>query len=223
MVKAYLRYEFQGAFGVVTSGAPSCFDASGKLLITSALENVAAWNIKQGTQVRARARWRRARGGLARRGLWGAAGSIVAVAHCTCSLSQAKLLVPGVGEASSSTTSTSAPAEVTCIARAPGASQQIAVGYADGAVRACHRSRRHHQERCCTPHAQGRKASLAAPKRQTQACKAPGPLPVALARLHTSPCDSRPAAPNPAAASLFSSRAMALQRAAHDSTHLLSH
>jgi U3 small nucleolar RNA-associated protein 12 len=51
MVKAYLRYEFTGAFGVITSGAPSCWDASGKLLITSALENVAIWNVKQGTQV----------------------------------------------------------------------------------------------------------------------------------------------------------------------------
>jgi hypothetical protein len=53
MVKAYLRYEFEGAFGVVTSGARSCFDVSGKLFITSALDNVIVWNVKQGTQARA--------------------------------------------------------------------------------------------------------------------------------------------------------------------------
>ena len=51
MVKAYLRYDFTGAFGVITSTANPEFDASGKQLITGALENVVVWNIKQGTQV----------------------------------------------------------------------------------------------------------------------------------------------------------------------------
>lgn len=53
MVKAYLRYEHDGSFGVITSGANPCYDASGKLLITSALENVAVWNLKQGSLVSA--------------------------------------------------------------------------------------------------------------------------------------------------------------------------
>jgi len=52
MVKAYLRYERAGSFGVVTSGPAPCYDASGKLLITAALENLAVWNIKQGSLVR---------------------------------------------------------------------------------------------------------------------------------------------------------------------------
>lgn len=51
MVKAYLRYEQGGSFGVITSGANPCYDASGKLLITSALENVLVWNLKQGSLV----------------------------------------------------------------------------------------------------------------------------------------------------------------------------
>ncbi|KAF5835893.1 quinon protein alcohol dehydrogenase-like superfamily [Dunaliella salina] len=49
MVKAYLRYEFGGAFGVVNSGPAPCYDASGKLLVTAALENLAVWNVKQGS------------------------------------------------------------------------------------------------------------------------------------------------------------------------------
>lgn len=51
MVKAYLRYEHTGAFGVVSSGCNVVYDASGKQLFTGALENIAAWNIRQGTQV----------------------------------------------------------------------------------------------------------------------------------------------------------------------------
>jgi U3 small nucleolar RNA-associated protein 12 len=51
MVKAYLRYEPAGAFGVVTSGCAPVYDASGKLLISAALENVIVWNVKQGSQV----------------------------------------------------------------------------------------------------------------------------------------------------------------------------
>lgn len=51
MVKAYLRYDFAGAFGVITSAANPEFDADGKQLFTGALENVSVWNMKQGTQV----------------------------------------------------------------------------------------------------------------------------------------------------------------------------
>jgi len=51
MVKAYLRYEFGGAFGVISSGPAPCYDSTGKLLITAALENLAVWNVKQGSLV----------------------------------------------------------------------------------------------------------------------------------------------------------------------------
>ena len=52
MVKAYLRYDFAGAFGVITNSANPEFDVTGKQIITGALENALIWNIKQGTQVR---------------------------------------------------------------------------------------------------------------------------------------------------------------------------
>ena len=51
MVKAYLRYEFTGAFGVISSNAAPQYDASGKTLFTGSLENVSVWNIKQGNLV----------------------------------------------------------------------------------------------------------------------------------------------------------------------------
>jgi U3 small nucleolar RNA-associated protein 12 len=50
MVKAYLRYEHTGAFGVVSSG-PVVADASGKHLIAAALENVVLWSLKAGQAV----------------------------------------------------------------------------------------------------------------------------------------------------------------------------
>ncbi|PNW77485.1 hypothetical protein CHLRE_10g438700v5 [Chlamydomonas reinhardtii] len=52
MVKAYLRYEFSSAFGVISSSANPAYDASGKLLFTSALECISVWNAKQGSLVR---------------------------------------------------------------------------------------------------------------------------------------------------------------------------
>lgn len=55
MVKAYLRYEHAGAFGVISSGCNVLYDSSGKQLFTGALENITAWNIRQGSQVRQRA------------------------------------------------------------------------------------------------------------------------------------------------------------------------
>lgn len=51
MVKAYLRYESNATFGVVTSNAALVHDNSGKLVVTAALENVAVWNLRQGTLV----------------------------------------------------------------------------------------------------------------------------------------------------------------------------
>ncbi|KAG2501235.1 hypothetical protein HYH03_001042 [Edaphochlamys debaryana] len=52
MVKAYLRYEFSAAFGVITSAANPAYDPSGKLLFTSSLESISVWNAKQGALVR---------------------------------------------------------------------------------------------------------------------------------------------------------------------------
>eukprot|EP00955_Chlamydomonas_euryale_P069092 360328-Chlamydomonas_euryale.AAC.17 len=56
MVKAYLRYDAAGTFGVVTSGCSPEFDATGKQLFTASLENVSVWNVKQGSLVRPRPR-----------------------------------------------------------------------------------------------------------------------------------------------------------------------
>lgn len=53
MVKAYLRYEQAGAWGVVSSAGGCAFDTTGRLLATACLENVGVWSIKQGAQVRA--------------------------------------------------------------------------------------------------------------------------------------------------------------------------
>lgn len=52
MVKAYLRYEPSGAFGVITSGVSPVYDAAGTHIITASLERVAVWSIKQGSLVR---------------------------------------------------------------------------------------------------------------------------------------------------------------------------
>lgn len=51
MVKAYLRYEHAAAFGVISSGCNVLYDASGKQLFTGALENIAIWNLRQGSLV----------------------------------------------------------------------------------------------------------------------------------------------------------------------------
>lgn len=48
MVKAYLRYELAGSWGVINSpGCNVCYDRSGRHLLTASLENVSVWNIKQ--------------------------------------------------------------------------------------------------------------------------------------------------------------------------------
>ena len=51
MVKAYLRYELSTSFAVVTSGSDLDGDSSGKLVISAANENLALWNLRQGTLV----------------------------------------------------------------------------------------------------------------------------------------------------------------------------
>jgi U3 small nucleolar RNA-associated protein 12 len=49
MVKSYLRYEARRPFGVVASATAQClFDASGRLAIVPALENVLVWNLRTG-------------------------------------------------------------------------------------------------------------------------------------------------------------------------------
>ena len=51
MVKAYLRYEHARAFGVVASPEASpVYDASGKHLVTAALERLAVWDVRRGVE-----------------------------------------------------------------------------------------------------------------------------------------------------------------------------
>lgn len=55
MVKAYLRYEALASFGVVTSTLSNiCYDKTGKLAITPALEEVLVWDLRKGVQVSSR-------------------------------------------------------------------------------------------------------------------------------------------------------------------------
>lgn len=54
MVKAYLRYEPAAVFGVVASVECNvCYDNTGKLLFTGALEQLCVWNLKQGLCIKA--------------------------------------------------------------------------------------------------------------------------------------------------------------------------
>ena len=53
-MKAYLRYELAGSWGVIaTPGCNVCFDRAGKHLLTAALESVAVWNLRTATVVSA--------------------------------------------------------------------------------------------------------------------------------------------------------------------------
>lgn len=53
MVKAYLRYEPTASFGVINSTLSNIiYDATGKLAIAPALEQVILWDLKKGTKVR---------------------------------------------------------------------------------------------------------------------------------------------------------------------------
>lgn len=55
MVKAYLRYELAGSWGVIASpGSNVCYERSGRYLLTAALENVLVWNVKQAVVVSGR-------------------------------------------------------------------------------------------------------------------------------------------------------------------------
>ncbi|KAI8073910.1 hypothetical protein BC940DRAFT_343481 [Gongronella butleri] len=55
MVKAYLRYEPLASFGVINSTSSTiCYDDTGKLAITPALEAVIVWDLRRGVEV---ARW----------------------------------------------------------------------------------------------------------------------------------------------------------------------
>ncbi len=49
MVKAYLRYELAGSFGVVNSDCNVV--ANGNYIVSAALENIIIWNARLGTQV----------------------------------------------------------------------------------------------------------------------------------------------------------------------------
>ena len=50
MVKSYLKYTQESAFGVITTGIVE-YDKSGENIISSALENVSVWNVRKGTEV----------------------------------------------------------------------------------------------------------------------------------------------------------------------------
>ncbi|KAL4429403.1 hypothetical protein ABPG77_005177 [Micractinium sp. CCAP 211/92] len=53
MVKAYLRYELTGSWGMIASATSNiCYDRSCKHLLAGALENVAVWNVKQAALVK---------------------------------------------------------------------------------------------------------------------------------------------------------------------------
>ena len=56
MVKAYLRYELSNTFGVINSNANLVYDHTGKLVISTALENINVWNARQGILVRSTSR-----------------------------------------------------------------------------------------------------------------------------------------------------------------------
>lgn len=122
MVKAYLRYEQAASFGVISSNSNLVYDADGKFVLASALENIIAWNIKTGSQVSAVGE-RRSR-----------VSSAPIERHAWVSLPpQEQLLSPSLTSTSGAPASTAAP-EVTALARAP-MGRQLAAGYSDGSVR----------------------------------------------------------------------------------------
>lgn len=53
MVKAYLRYEHSGSFGVISGAGALAYDPETTLLAAAALEDIAIWNLKQASLVRA--------------------------------------------------------------------------------------------------------------------------------------------------------------------------
>jgi hypothetical protein len=51
MVKAYLRYEHSGSFGVISGAGALAYDPESSLLAAAALEDIAIWNVKQASLV----------------------------------------------------------------------------------------------------------------------------------------------------------------------------
>lgn len=51
MVKAYLRYRHDGAFGVAASQCNAIFDPSGKFFVTATLETVSVWKTRSGERM----------------------------------------------------------------------------------------------------------------------------------------------------------------------------
>lgn len=51
MVKAYLRYEHSGSFGVIAGAGALAYDPRTSLLAAAALEDVSIWNVKQASLV----------------------------------------------------------------------------------------------------------------------------------------------------------------------------
>lgn len=51
MVKAYLRYEHTGSFGVIAGAGALAYDPKTNLLAAAALEDIAVWNVKQASLV----------------------------------------------------------------------------------------------------------------------------------------------------------------------------
>ena len=54
MVKAYLRYEHSGSFGVISGAGALAYDPETNLLAAAALEDIAIWNVKQASLVGAK-------------------------------------------------------------------------------------------------------------------------------------------------------------------------
>ncbi len=52
MVKAYLRYEQSGSFGVIAASGSLAYDPKTGLLASAALEDIGIWNVKQASLVR---------------------------------------------------------------------------------------------------------------------------------------------------------------------------
>ena len=88
MVKAYLRYELAGSWGVLCSNSNLTYDRTGRWLVTSSLENVSLWNPKQGTLVSRAACAGGSAGaagqGAAGRERWSGAGHCVAGGALPC-------------------------------------------------------------------------------------------------------------------------------------------
>ena len=109
MVKAYLRYEFAGAFGVVASGNGNvAFDRDGRHVFAPALESVAAWSVRRAARARS-------------------FDPPASEAAAAASAPAPGTAVPGGG-------AHAAAPEATRLARAP-RGPLLAVGYSDGSVR----------------------------------------------------------------------------------------